>query len=175
MGVSQVKDVYCVGTGDFVLWLDAALTWGEVEINGVADMVAKVPMQLGKEQRLGTLTIVGHGNAVGQYVGGDWISDMTVNGHAVSLQKLAPLFDKAKGRVVLGGCQVGAASVLMCRLSDIFGIPVVGFTANQRPALPGDEGAEATCRHKVYTRGESTFMDWIDGTSGGSGHTITFP
>ncbi|MFC1642863.1 hypothetical protein ACFL5O_09310 [Myxococcota bacterium] len=65
-----VIDVYVIddSTFDLTMFMDAALTWGDVGIRNVKDMVNKLCLT---GDRIAELRIVGHGNETGQYIGSD--------------------------------------------------------------------------------------------------------
>lgn len=158
-----VRDIYVVDASKFdtVMWIDAALTIGEIEIAGVDDMVRKIETRCAGGDRIGELRIVGHGNDTGQYVGADWLSASTVRRHRPALNRLQPLFS-SEGVVVLGGCLVGHASELMILLADILNVPIRAFRASQRPLIPGDEGSRVQCYITCTREGRRGFdyLDW---------------
>lgn len=156
---------------DLTMWVDSALTWGDVGVQSIADMVKKV-LKICEEEKskIGRLTIVGHGNEYGQFVGRDWLGDFanvvaggldsSIPLYRADLVKLRGHFGKT-GEVILGGCRVGRNSSLLLRLSDIWMVPVSAFTAYQRPVLPGDESGQTTC-YITCTRQGRTFADSFD-------------
>lgn len=161
-------NIYCVDESgsDVVMWLDSFFTFGEIGITGVTDMVEKIERRCAGGDRLGELRIIGHGNALGQYVGAEWLSEQSLPNHRAALVRLAPLFAHATastpgGLVTLGGCLVGHATGLMLRLSDIFNVPVRAFRASQRPLIPGDEGSEVQC-YITCTRESRRGFDYLD-------------
>lgn len=145
---------------DVVMFLDSALTLGDVPIKNIKDMVTKIIGRCAKGVKIAELRIVGHGNAYGQYIGSDWLDSKTVKSHRSDLAKLAPFFGK-EGHVIMGGCKVGQNGSLLLTLSDYFNVQVTGFTASQRPLVPGDEGGSATC-YLTCTRTGKMGFDYLD-------------
>ena len=145
---------------DIVMWIDSALTLGEQGVLSIRDMVAKLQKLCADGTRIGELRILGHGNQNGQYIGSDWLEIGTLPSHQTDLAKLAPLFGP-HGQVVMGGCRVGRATELLLALSNLWHVPVSGFTALQRPPIPGDEGGRTTCLVKCNSAGY-TFADSFD-------------
>jgi len=111
-------------------------------------------------KRVQTLTIIGHGNETGQQVGNDWICYESLKDYRSEFVKLTPLFGD-KGEIILGGCRVGRAAPVLLGLSDIVGRPVSGYSALQRPHLPGYEGGRTTC-FLTCTREGFTTADKFD-------------
>lgn len=155
-------DVYIIADDQFDLTmaLDAKLTWGDVGVQNVRDMVSKILKMTSQGDRIRELRIVGHGNESGQYIGADWISLDTIDIYRSQLVRIAPFF-ALKANVIMGGCRMGRNGGLLLKLSEIFNVPVSGFTAFQRPALPGDEGGRTTC-YITCTREGKTTADSFD-------------
>lgn len=141
-------DVYCVSANesDVVVWLDSAVTPRDIPILSVADMVTKLIARFGTGggDKIGELRIVGHGDKTGQDIGADWIDSTTLPSYRSELHRLFPLFGP-EALVTMGGCRAGHNGGLLLELSNIWNVPVRGFTANQRPLIPGDEGNETKC------------------------------
>lgn len=155
-------DVYVISDHKFdpVTWIDSALTWGDVGVLGIRDMVTKLQRICANGDRIAELRIVGHGNELGQFVGRDWLCREVVRHWRSELSKMTPLFG-VKRHVIMGGCRQGRNSGLLLALSNIWNVPVSGFTALQRPPLPGDEGGRTTC-FITCTRSGYTFADHFD-------------
>jgi hypothetical protein len=62
----------------------------------------------------------------------------------------------------MGGCRQGTNSMLLLDLSTILCVRVSGFTAMQRPAIPGDEGGRTTCYISCTRQGRSRADDFDD-------------
>lgn len=173
-------DIYVIDNSSFdlTMFIDSQLTQGEVGIQNVEDMVRKIERMCEDGDRIRELRIVGHGNDHGQYVGTDWLSTSTLRQHRSALARLRPLFvhgndqvDGENGHVVMGGCRQGRNGRLLLELSRIFNVPVSGFTALQRPGVPGDEGGRTTCFITCTREGRTTaddfdekqleFMAWV--------------
>ena len=58
-------------------------------------------------------------------------------------------------------CQQGRNGSFLLAISNIVNVPVTGFTALQRPVLPGDEGGRTTC-YITCARGARTMADSVD-------------
>lgn len=155
-------DVYVVDDSSFdlTMWIDSALTWGDTGVQSVVDMVAKVNRLCSNGDRIATLTIVGHGNEEGQYIGREWVTQKSLSTHRPSLAQLARLFSRP-GQVVMGGCRQGRNGAFLLALSDILNVPVVGYTALQRPGVPGPEGGSTVC-YITCTRSGRTSADSFD-------------
>jgi hypothetical protein len=128
------------------------------------------------------LTIFGHGNANGQDFGSDWVDLNTLPGFRGQLSRIRPFFARGPlpillwlaqqtqgipadgATVILGGCMVGRNSPLLQALSDIFGVPVVAWTATQHPLLPGHQGGMKVCSPKKCDYMGRTLLDLIEGT-----------
>jgi hypothetical protein len=169
MGIMAIIDVYVIGDSKFDLttFLDSTLTWGDIGIKNVKDMADKPVGLCVNGDHIAQLRIVGHGNALGQYIGTDWIDHKSLGSHRQQLARMSPLFVRAmdssdrRAHVVMGGCEQGRNGGLLLALSDIWNVPVSGFTAMQRPILPGDEGGETTC-YITCTRQGQTAADGFD-------------
>jgi hypothetical protein len=155
-------DIYCVADHepDVVMWVDAMLSWGEIDITSVSDMVQKVKRQCGRNHKIRELRIFGHGNTYGQFIGRDWIDSDSIRSYRGELVKLYGLFGR-EGMLTLAGCQVGQNSDLLLKFGDILNVPVRAFEANQRPVMPGDEGREVRC-YLTCTRSGSRTWSHID-------------
>jgi len=145
---------------DIVMFLDSSVTFGDVPIKTVKDMVVKILKSCARGNKIAELRIVGHGNEYGQYIGSDWVDSSTVRKYRSDLVRLAPFFGKA-GHVIMGGCKVGQNGALLVTLSDYFNVPVTGYTASQRPLIPGDEGGSTTC-YLTCTRSGKRGFDYLD-------------
>ena len=157
-----VVDFYVIADKEFdiTMWIDGALTVGDVGINSVADMVDKLTKKCATGDKIGTLQIFGHGNDNGQYIGENWVSKFSLPGVAADLRKLRPHFGRG-AEVIMAGCQQGQNGGLLLALSDLLNVRVSGFTALQRPALPGDEGGRTTCFITCTREGQTT-ADEVD-------------
>jgi hypothetical protein len=65
-----VIDVYAIDDSSFdlTLFLDRALTWGDVGIRNLKDIVDKLTKLCANGDRIAELRIVGHGNDLGQHI-----------------------------------------------------------------------------------------------------------
>jgi|NOAtaT_7_FD_contig_21_988952_length_751_multi_7_in_0_out_0_2 hypothetical protein len=155
-------NIYCVSNNrnDLVMFLDSLFTFNDIGVSSVSDMVGKVVGKCSRGDRIAELRIVGHGNALGQYIGADWVEETTLPPLESELRRLRPLFG-GNGLVTLGGCRVGHSSGLMLRMSNILNVPVRGFRAAQRPLIPGDEGSEQRC-YITCTRQSRRGFDHVD-------------
>jgi hypothetical protein len=146
-------NIYVIdSSSNFVLAADRALTFGDVGIKGVADLVTQVGKECKGGDKVQELRIVGHGSQYGQYIGGDWVGDSNVHMFAVHWAKLKTYFDPSCGLVTLGGCKVGQAELLLVKMSHYLGVPVRAFRTFQNPIIPGDEGGETRCTYYDCTR-----------------------
>ena len=146
-------DVYVIDSkSDMVLGVDRALTFGDIGISSVRDLVAQVGKACKGGDKVRELRIVGHGTEYGQFIGGDWVGDANVHAFAVHWATLKTYFDPSCGLVTLGGCKVGQAELLLVKMSHYLGVPVRGFRTYQNPAIPGDEGGETRCIYYSCTR-----------------------
>ena len=159
--MSSLQDVYVIDASkpDTVMWVDSALTYGDVGIKSVADMVSTV-QALAKKKKVRELRIMGHGNVYGQWVGSDWLSLATLPTHRPELLKLVHCFGSG-GFITMAGCEQGNNGGFLLEISNITGVPVQGFTAMQRPTLPGDEGGVTRC-FITCARGPTTGSDTFD-------------
>jgi len=147
---------------DAVTWLSGATTLGEVDIHSVKDMVNKLLARVKGQDRLRTLTIVGHGGRWGMYVGKDGLSLDTLRSHDRELRRLNSLFAPS-ATVELGGCFVGRDPEFVRRLSAIwYGVTVKAYSAGQRPLIPGNEGGERSCVRMRCAYSGRTFVDKMD-------------
>jgi hypothetical protein len=151
---------------DLAMFIDGKLTRGSVGIKGVADMVERVTQLCVDGRKLAELRVVGHGNEMGQYIGSDWLSLDTLPLHRGALMRLTPLFVRGseegrRAHLIMGGCRQGRNGGLLLAISDIVNVPVSGFTALQRPPLPGDEGGMTTC-YLTCNREGQTVADRLD-------------
>jgi len=145
------------------MWIDGAVTSGEISILGVADMATKLEAAFAQTgDKIGELRIVGHGNAYGQFMGANWIEDRTAGTYAKDFRRIGKLFSAQRGVVTLGGCQVGQNGPLLLKLSEYFKVPVRAFTALQRPLVPGDEGNSTDCYVTCSTSKDASLWDWLD-------------
>ena len=156
-------DIYAIDNSrsDLVMWVDSALTSGDIGIKNVADLATYVAIRCSGGDTIRELRIIGHGNADGQWFGSDWIGSSYLRYHAANLRKIGRCFNHPKGFVTLGGCKVGQNPILLGQLSMYFGVPVRAFTASQNPAIPGDEGAEVKCYLLSCSKGCSTLLDRV--------------
>jgi len=126
----------------------------------VSDMIDQI-VPACKTAKLGELTVVGHGNPFGQYVGTDWLDKDTLESFRSSLKRLVPLWG-SDSLLTMGGCEQGQNGSFLLALSDIVDVPVRGFTALQRSFVPGNQGGETKC-YLTCARSERTFWDkYID-------------
>ena len=115
--------------------------------------------------QIACLRIVGHGNARGQYIGRDWVSEQNLGKYQDMLEQLNSLFDIDLGEVIMGGCQQGQNGAFLLALSNIWGVPVSGFTAMQRPLIPGDEGSRTTCFITCRRSAETGWDEFDEGVA----------
>jgi hypothetical protein len=162
-----IIDVYVIDDSkfDLTMFLDSALTWGDVGIKNIKDMADKLAGLCSRGNRIAELTIVGHGNELGQYVGTDWLSNDSLPSYRPQLRRLTTLFVRTgsarSAHVTMGGCQQGRNGGLLLGLSDIWNVPVSGYTALQRPGVPGYEGGKTTCYLTCARQGRTT-ADKVD-------------
>src|SRR5512138_878527 len=142
------QDIYCVSkTSDFDMatFLSNVLHPVAVSIKNVADLANQVVLVCKSAPgSLGELTIVGHGNPFGQYIGSDWVNKDNLENFRADLARLLPLFGR-DGLVTMAGCRQGRNGSFLLALSDMLDVPVRGFTADQRPGVPGNQGSETRC------------------------------
>jgi hypothetical protein len=145
-------DVYVIDDSrfDLTMFVDSALTWNDVGVRNLRDMADKLVKLCLKGDRIAELRIVGHGNEIGQYVGSEWLTEASLGTHRAQLGRISSLFTRVgqsskRAHVIMGGCQQGRNGGFLLALSNILSVPVSGFTAMQRPVLPGDEGGRTTC------------------------------
>jgi hypothetical protein len=158
-------DIYCIGkTEDFDFTTFAANVVHPLalSIGSVADMANQVVLACkSAAAKLAELTIVGHGDPLGQYIGGDWVDKGSLGSFRTGLVRLQPLFGR-DGLVTLGGCEQGQNGAFLLALSDMLNVPVRGFTAYQRALWPGNQGSETRC-YLTCTRGQrDAWDDYID-------------
>ncbi|GEM_PF-3168133 len=146
---------------DPVLAVAGVLTIGEIEVNGISDMVERLEGQVGPYGRIGALDITGHGNNQGMFIGRDFLSLRSLPQHRMTLSRLTTLFDRDPlALVTLGGCNVGKNGPLLLALSRLWdGVRVRAFTARQRPVVPGHQGGEQVCWRNNHSYG-CTFSGW---------------
>lgn len=163
-----VIDVYVVDDSSFdlTMFIDSALTWGSIGIQSVRDMADKVSRLCVSGDRIANLRILGHGNDTGQFIGTDWVTEATLPSFRGQFARLAGLFvrggsDSSRAELTMGGCQQGRNGSFLLAISHIVNVPVSGYTALQRPVLPGDEGGRTTC-YITCARGGRTFADSFD-------------
>jgi len=163
-----VIDVYVVDDSSFdlTMFIDSALTWGDIGVKNVRDMADKVTGLCSSGDRIAKLRIMGHGNDAGQYIGSDWVSEAKLPSFRAQFARLSGLFvragsDGASAELIMGGCQQGRNGSFLLAISNIVNVPVSGFTALQRPVLPGDEGGRTTC-YITCARGGRTAADSVD-------------
>jgi hypothetical protein len=151
-------DIYVVGDNkfDIPLFLDKLLTPRAMGIKGVRDMVARIVEVCAQGHTIGTLTIVGHGDDSGQWVGEDLLIPEVVPAWRSELCKLKPFFNR-NTHIVLGGCRQGRNVALLLALSDVLNVSVTGYTSTQSPLIPGHEGGETTC---FITCSKTGFTAW---------------
>ena len=160
-------DVYVIDDSrfDLTMLLDSALTWNDVGIQNVKDMVNTLVGLCQGGDSLGHLTIVGHGNSTGQYIGSDFVTLQSLPAFRPDLGRMTRLFARGAGsgsrHVTMGGCRQGRNSGLLLALSNIWNVPVSGYTALQRPGIPGYEGGRTTC-YITCTRQGRTTADSVD-------------
>ncbi|MGQ0540955.1 MAG: DUF4347 domain-containing protein [Blastocatellia bacterium] len=163
MATPNMVDVYFIDRSklDFVMAADGLVTDGDRAILSVKDLVSKCDVICSKGDRIRELRIFGHGNTKGQYFGADWVDETTLSKYHFSFRRLSRCFD-SMSFITLGGCKVGQAENFLCRLSKLVGVPVMAWTAMQRPLFPGDEGAEVRCFRYACTRGDKVGFDYLD-------------
>jgi hypothetical protein len=161
-------DVYVIDDSSFdlTLFMDSALTWGDVGIKNLKDMVDKLVKLCATGDRIAELRILGHGDPTGQYIGADWVTESSLTAHREQLARMSPLFVRTPGatsraHVIMAGCRQGQNGSFLLALSNIWNVPVSGFTALQRPAVPGDEGGTTTC-YITCAKGARTTADSVD-------------
>lgn len=148
------------GSTDGFYFLQGLMNVGESYATGIANMVTLIKDLCKGGDKIVSLTIHGHGNETGQYIGTDWLDTGTLAQYRASLLELAPLFD-ADAVVTLGGCNVGHAEALLQQLSDLLGVTLRAGTASQL-AFPGVEGGVRTCKLKMCEYGGPGFWDKFD-------------
>jgi hypothetical protein len=138
-----------------------------VRVNNLDDMVTAILRRLGPNDRIRTLHITDHGysyhseddkkkgfaghglQAVGHTTVYSWeVSGKDAVGPQKLAQALAPLRPRfAPGaQVMLEGCTVGQADLLLAAVSSALGgVAVSGGSNYQRPTIPGIEGYIRTC------------------------------
>jgi hypothetical protein len=157
-------DIVVVSDGkslDGFYFLQGVLNVDEEYATGVANMVERVLALAKSGDTITGLTIHGHGNEEGQYVGSNWLSAATLPLYRESLAKLTPKFDK-KAAVTLGGCNVGYAEALLQQLSELWEGVIVRAGTAQQLAFPGIEGGVTSCKVKICTYGGPGFWDKFD-------------
>jgi len=165
----EILDVYVIDDSSFdlTMFLDSALTWGDTGIKNTKDMADKLVKLCIGGDRIAELRILGHGNDTGQYVGSDWLEKSNLGQYREQLARISPLFVRLqnsstrRAHVTMGGCRVGRNGSFLLALSEIWNVPVSGFTALQRPGVPGDEGGRTTC-YITCAKGGRTTADSID-------------
>jgi hypothetical protein len=157
-------DIYCLETMEkfdlSVIILNVENPFA-IAVKNISDMVTKVVLacnNAGKE--IGELNLDGHGDPFGQYIGSDWLSEESLPRHRSNLLRLAPLFGKG-GLLTMRGCEQGQNGHFLLAISDLLNVPVRGFTALQRPIVPGAQGSETRC-FITCARGEKDFFDKTD-------------
>lgn len=129
---------------DFAMWFNATLIPGDIGVLNVRSMVEAIKRACGTSNRIGHLTIVGHGNEDGQLIGKDWIDDRTVHTFAQDLMSLQPLFT-SNAMVTMAGCHVGRAKPLLIALAHLFGVRVEAYSRLQFTPPPFYQGLKTTC------------------------------
>jgi hypothetical protein len=105
----------------------------------VSDLVSKTRGTCILDGKVGELLVTGHGNGTGQFFGSNYLDHITLEGHLPTLKKIqfAP-----NAMLSLGGCLMGRAYQLLNALSKNLNVIARGWTGVQRPAAPGQQGAE---------------------------------
>ncbi len=145
--------------GNPVDWLDSLFTINEILVVSVSDMVNKIETRLGRGRKIQNLFIGGHGAPGYQSVGAgsgwdttgafslqvDSSNGLLLGTAEAQMNRLGRNF-APNAIVTLGGCQVGRDTILLKAVSKSLGsVPVQAGTANQRPLVPGMEGAVIRC------------------------------
>lgn len=150
------------GKFDGFYFLQGLMNVGEGYATNVASMVKYVLMHVKSEDdTIMALTIHGHGNGDGQYIGTDWLDSTLYLAYKEELAKLTNHFDK-DAVVTLGGCNVGHADNLLKLLSQLWGDVIVRAGTAQQLAFPGLEGGVKSCRVNICSGGEPGFWDKFD-------------
>jgi hypothetical protein len=76
---------------DLTTFIDSALTWGDVGVKDLQDMVDKLVRLGAGGDRIAELHIVGHGNDRGQFIGTDWLDHTSLSRHRPQLARLSRL------------------------------------------------------------------------------------
>jgi len=136
-------------------WWDAALRLGEIEVTGLGDLIDVAERacvrakKRGKAGKIRELTISGHGNSGGFYVGNDWIDLESIVSYAGAFARLSKSL-APKASVRLQHCEVGRDEPLLIVLSGFLGGASVSAGLNDQG--PTDEliGDTVEC---VFVRG----------------------
>lgn len=117
----------------------------EIRILSVEDMVGKLRRVCASGARIRTLTIIGHGDKVAIWIGRDAVGLKTLPDYQGALALLEPLLVPG-GTVILAGCEVGAAKMLLIRLAALW--PRVTVVAPRSlQVLPGGiAGSRTSCQ-----------------------------
>jgi hypothetical protein len=149
------------GKFDGFYFLQGVMNVGEGYATDVASMVKYVLTHVESGDTIVALTIHGHGNGNGQYIGKDWLSPASFPAYKEELAKLKLHFDK-DAVVTLGGCNVGHAENLLKLLSQFWGGVAVRAGTSKQMAFPGLEGGVKSCRVNICSGGEPGFWDKFD-------------
>jgi hypothetical protein len=88
------------------------------------------------KQRIGRLTINGHGNETGFRIGEDWISLKTMPQFKRQIDHLRVLMER-NGVIEVVACNVGSARALLTKFSGALGgVNVIGFMNEQPGGFP---------------------------------------
>ncbi|UCD75115.1 MAG: DUF4347 domain-containing protein [Phycisphaerales bacterium] len=149
------------GKFDGFYFLQSMMNIGEKHVTHTQTMVKQILDLTDSDNTVAALTIHGHGNQTGQYVGRDWLDIYTLPKYREELAKLTPHFEE-DAIVTLGGCNVGHAEALLQRLSELWGGIAVRAGTAQQMAFPGIEGGIRSCKVNVCKYGGPGFWDKFD-------------
>ena len=137
--------------------LNFALNIGKLEhiadycpIKNVSELVNILLLKCGTSSNhrvIKRLTIIGHGNPKGVFIGEDWVDDTTLSNFSNDLAKLVPFFSRAGDAVVtLFACMTGRNEKLLGLLSSLLGgVTVRAMTASQNAFIPSEQGSVTQC------------------------------
>ncbi|NQT38612.1 MAG: DUF4347 domain-containing protein [Planctomycetes bacterium] len=127
------------------------VTSGERLITDTVDMVEQV-VKLSRRQKAKVwhLTITGHGNPKGFYIGNDWVDESTLTSSkgpiVTELKKLKSVFT-TNAMVVIRACDTGESKGILRALSSVLGgVTVVASEWKQLGPLTGLSGAIVQCK-----------------------------
>lgn len=149
------------GKFDGFYFLQGVMNIGEKYAKNVTDMVDQVLAFVHSGDSIIALTIHGHGNEQGQYIGIDWLDTTTLLQYRTTLAKLTTHFD-GKAVVTLGGCNVGYAVDLLKQLSQLWGGVTVRAGTAKQLAFPGIEGGVRSCKINICSYRGPGFWDYFD-------------